>query len=129
MTIGPLEESDSENELEKAFIALQLSKGAAKSAATQDQPETESAEQETHEGSESKTFDTKHNNKETDKGNHYNPIQMFGFFVPTTLRQAQASFVEVVVKSVPALVELNSEMSLLEIEIRRTRKAIARGNR
>jgi len=127
MTIGPVEESDSESELEKAFIALQLSKSAAKSPEAQGQPETDSAEHETREGSRSKTPNTKHD-KETDKRNHYNPIQMFGFFVPTTLRQAQASFVEAVVKSVPALVELSSEIGLLEIEIRRTRKAIAKGN-
>lgn len=128
MTIGPVEGSDSENELEKAFIALQLSKGAAKSSVTQDQPEKDSAETETPERPASKTFNTKYDNKETDKRNHYDPIQMFGFFVPTTLRQAQASFVEAVVKSVLALVELDSEMALLEIEIRRTRKTIAKGN-
>jgi len=127
MTIGPIEDSDSDNELEKAFIALQLSKGATKSSGTQGQPGTESAEQETNKASQSETPKAKHD-KESDKRNHYNPIQMFGFFVPTTLRQAQTSFVEVVVKRVPTLVELDNEMSVLEIEIRRTRKAIAKGN-
>lgn len=51
------------------------------------------------------------------------PIHMFGLFTPPALRQAQTSFVAVVEGAVPNLIELDSAMKALEIEIRRTRKA------
>jgi len=54
------------------------------------------------------------------------PIYMFGVLVPQALRQAQGSFVKAVVGSVPRLVELDGEMRELEIEIRRTRKMLAK---
>ena len=54
------------------------------------------------------------------------PIHMFGVLVPQALRQAQGSFVKAVVGSVLRLVELDSEMRELEIEIRRTRKMLAK---
>lgn len=128
MTVGPAEVSDTENELEKAFIALQLSKAKAIPSSSRDQLKSDVAGQNMSEGPENENANME-NNKISDKLKHNDPIQMFGFFVPTTLRQAQASFVEAVVKGVPALVELDSEMNLLEIEIRRTRKAIAKESR
>jgi len=54
------------------------------------------------------------------------PIHMFGVLVAPALRQAQGSFVKVVAESIPRLVELDGEMKELEIEIRRTRKMLAK---
>jgi len=58
--------------------------------------------------------------------NKTDPIHMFGVLVPQALRQAQGSFVKVVAESIPRLVELDGEMKELEIEIRRTRKILAK---
>ena len=58
--------------------------------------------------------------------NKTDPIHMFGVLAPPVLRQAQGSFVQAVVGSVSRLVELDGEMRELEIEIRRTRKTLAK---
>jgi hypothetical protein len=60
------------------------------------------------------------------KNSKNDPINMFGLFTPPALHQAQASFVDSVTVSMPKLLELDTEMNNLEIEIRRTRKLLAK---
>jgi len=63
---------------------------------------------------------------QTNEKHKTDPIHMFGVLVPQALRKAQGSFVKVVADSIPRLVELDGEMRKLEIEIRRTRKILAK---
>ena len=50
------------------------------------------------------------------------PILQFGILVPPALRAAQASFIDVVEKTVPELVDVDRQMKWLEDEIGRVRE-------
>ncbi|KAG4415587.1 hypothetical protein IFR04_011256 [Cadophora malorum] len=50
------------------------------------------------------------------------PIRMFGFSIPSALRSAQSSSIQLVETSIPRLASINLQMRALEIQIRRARK-------
>ena len=50
------------------------------------------------------------------------PIRMFGFSIPSALRTAQSSSIQLVETSVPRLASISLQMRALEIQIRRARK-------
>ncbi|KAK0099525.1 hypothetical protein ONS95_000254 [Cadophora gregata] len=50
------------------------------------------------------------------------PIRMFGFSIPTALRTAQSSSIQLVESSIPRLASISLQMQALEIQIRRARK-------
>jgi coiled-coil domain-containing protein 115 len=52
------------------------------------------------------------------------PITWFGVLLPTALRSAQASFSQVVDGGIPKVLNVSSQLRLLEIEIGRLRKSI-----
>lgn len=54
------------------------------------------------------------------------PLKWYGVLVPPALRSSQASFKSAVIEAMPALVNVNTEMKEVEIEIRRTRKKLGK---
>ncbi|KAH7419585.1 hypothetical protein BKA64DRAFT_699612 [Cadophora sp. MPI-SDFR-AT-0126] len=50
------------------------------------------------------------------------PIRMFGFSIPSALRTAQSTSIQVVESSIPRLASISLQMRALEIQIRRARK-------
>lgn len=127
MTIGAEEVSD----LAEGLNDLGLSKTAAASAISRDHSISSPEKNEHDPGSDADPGATSLDpgaNATTPKNEKHktDPIHMFGVLVPQALRQAQGSFVKVVAENVPRLVELDAEMRELEIEIRRTRKMLAK---
>ena len=54
------------------------------------------------------------------------PLLWYGAFISPKLRQTQTHFVSAVDTSIPTLVNLNSRMRDLEIDVRRTRKQMTK---
>jgi hypothetical protein len=50
------------------------------------------------------------------------PLRMFGFLTPSSLRQAQTESIKTVENVIPKLVSLDMELKAVEIKIRRARK-------
>ncbi|KAG4431476.1 hypothetical protein IFR05_013048 [Cadophora sp. M221] len=50
------------------------------------------------------------------------PLRMFGFSIPSALRIAQSSSIQIVESSIPRLATISLQMRALEIQIRRARK-------
>ncbi|KAH7348367.1 hypothetical protein BKA65DRAFT_259312 [Rhexocercosporidium sp. MPI-PUGE-AT-0058] len=50
------------------------------------------------------------------------PLRMFGFSIPSALRTAQSSSIQLVESSIPRLATISLQMRALEIQIRRARK-------
>jgi len=68
-------------------------------------------------------------NKETEKATqtrYRDPIHWFGILVPQALRSSQEAFTKVVEEDVSPILHLDAQLKQLEIEIRRTRKHIAK---
>ena len=54
------------------------------------------------------------------------PLKWFGVLSPPALRSSQQSFKLAVHKSIPQLASIVNEMKLVEIEVRRARKKLAK---
>ncbi|KAH9210769.1 hypothetical protein DL95DRAFT_370533 [Leptodontidium sp. 2 PMI_412] len=63
-------------------------------------------------------------NQQDNKSNTQNPdpLRMFGFSIPSALRTAQSSSIQLVESSIPRLATVSLQMRALEIQIRRTKK-------
>lgn len=68
------------------------------------------------------TDETSHSTEQAIKNSNHNPIRMFGILVPLALREAQTYMVYSVMELVPTLLNLDSQLKELEIQIRRGRK-------
>lgn len=56
----------------------------------------------------------------------HDPLKWFGVLVPPSLRSSQAQFKSAVIDAMPALVNVDTEMKEVEIEIRRARKKLGK---
>ncbi|KAK0621179.1 hypothetical protein B0T17DRAFT_471023, partial [Bombardia bombarda] len=54
------------------------------------------------------------------------PLRWFGLLTPSSLRQAQSQAIQAVEDIMPRLLAVSTEMSLLEVEVRRARKKRAK---
>ncbi|KAH6712557.1 hypothetical protein BKA61DRAFT_86795 [Leptodontidium sp. MPI-SDFR-AT-0119] len=63
-------------------------------------------------------------NQQDNKSNTQNPdpLRMFGFSIPSALRTAQSSSIQLVESSIPRLATVSLQMRALEIQIRRAKK-------
>lgn len=78
---------------------------------------------------EDKSSETRGKTSDVREATSMDPLRWFGMFVSPKLRQVQSNFAEPVEGAIPALVNIDTEMKSLEIEIRRTRKQISKLDR
>lgn len=75
-----------------------------------------------------KDTSTPPNTKEAENNEHKqvqkpkDPLRMFGYSTPSTLKAAQISAIQMVENSIPQLCALDAQMAEVEIKIRRARK-------
>lgn len=84
-----------------------------------------------HDSETPKQKQTEESSKKTDETpeeQYRDPLRMFGILIPPALRSAQATFMKTVDKNIPELLQISSKMRQLEIEIRRTRKHVAKAS-
>ncbi|KAK5006360.1 hypothetical protein LTR16_006148 [Cryomyces antarcticus] len=77
----------------------------------------------------SKPSETDEHTKKNPESETRDPLNWYGILVPPALRAAQADFISTVERPVPELVNTAQQMSTVEVEIKRVRKELKKGEK